>query len=80
MHLTDRMKAPTPPFFKKLRKIGILLTAVSAAIITAPVSLPAVLVTVAGYTAVAGTIVSAVSQLTTESDSARLQNKSGKGG
>ena len=49
-------------FFKKIRNIGLVLTAISGVIATAPISLPAVLVTVAGYLAVAGGIASAISQ------------------
>ena len=65
MHILERVNAPTPDFFKKLRNIGLLLAAISAAIIASPVALPAALVSVAGYLAVAGTVVSAVSQITT---------------
>lgn len=60
--LQRRLQAPTPPFFKKLRNAGLLLTAVGTAILTAPVSLPAVLTGIAGYLAVAGGIASAISQ------------------
>ena len=63
-----RMKAPTPRFFKKIRNIGLVLTAVSGVIATAPVSLPALLVSAAGYLAVAGGIASAVSQTAVRSD------------
>lgn len=62
------MKAPTPRFFKKIRNIGLVLTAVSGVIATAPVSLPALLVSAAGYLAVAGGIASAVSQTAVRSD------------
>jgi hypothetical protein len=65
----DRAKAPTPKFFKKLRNIGLVLAAISTAIITAPVALPAALVTAAGYVAVASGVVSAVSQITTTNES-----------
>lgn len=61
-----RAKAPTPRFFKKLRNIGLTLAAISAAIITAPIALPAAVVTVAGYVAVASGVISAVSQITVE--------------
>jgi hypothetical protein len=40
----------------------LVLTAVSGVLATAPISLPAVVVTVAGYLTVAGGIASAVSQ------------------
>ena len=65
MNIIQRAKAPTPLFFKTLRNIGIAVAAVGTAIITAPVSLPAVVVSVAGYLTVAGGVISAVSQITT---------------
>jgi ABC-type xylose transport system permease subunit len=64
MNLIDRVVAPTPAFFQKLRNIGLALAAISAAIISAPISLPAMVVTVAGYLAVAGSVLGAVSQIT----------------
>ena len=60
--IVERVQEPTPKFFKKIRNIGLVLTAISGVIATAPVSLPTVLVTVAGYLAVAGGIASAISQ------------------
>jgi uncharacterized membrane protein HdeD (DUF308 family) len=68
MKIVDRVQSPTPKFFKVLRNIGLVLLSVSGVIATAPVSLPAVIVTVSGYAAVAGGILSAVSQLTVESE------------
>ncbi|MEJ1934147.1 hypothetical protein WDZ92_28455 [Nostoc sp. NIES-2111] len=59
----NRAKTPPPPFFRKLRNIGVALAGISAAILTAPVTLPATLVTLAGYAAVAGGVLGAVSQL-----------------
>ncbi|MCW3161302.1 hypothetical protein [Chryseobacterium oryctis] len=58
----ERMQEPTPKFFKTIRNIGLLLTAVSGVIATAPISLPALVVTISGYLAVAGGIASAISQ------------------
>jgi hypothetical protein len=49
MNVVERAKAPTPKFFKVLRTIGLALLAVSGSIVAAPVALPAVVVTVAGY-------------------------------
>ena len=60
--IVERIQEPTPKYFKKIRNIGLVLTAISGVIATAPISLPAVLVTVAGYLAVAGGIASAISQ------------------
>jgi len=60
--------SPTPTFFQKLRYIGLALAAISGAIVAAPIALPAIVVTVAGYLAVAGTVVGAVSQITIPGD------------
>jgi len=62
MNVVQRVKAPTPKFFKVLRTIGLVLATASAAVLTAPVALPAAAVTVAGYVAVGGIVASAVSQ------------------
>ncbi len=64
MNVVERANAPTPKFFKVLRTIGLALLTVSGIVITAPVTLPAVVVSFAGYVAVAGSVLSAVSQLT----------------
>jgi hypothetical protein len=60
--VVKRMKKPTPKFFKKLRNIGLTMAAVSATVISAPIALPAVVMKMAGYLAVAGTVMSGVSQ------------------
>ena len=62
MKLTKRYTKKTPTFFRKLRNIGIALAATGGAILAAPISLPALLVTVATYLTVAGTVATAVSQ------------------
>jgi hypothetical protein len=62
MKIIDRYQKPTPSFFRKLRNIGIALAAAGGAIIAAPISLPAIVVTVATYLTVAGTVATAVSQ------------------
>ena len=63
-----RMLQPTPPFFKKLRNIGLGLTAVAAVIVAGPVAMPAVLIKMAGYLVVAGGVMTAVSQAATNND------------
>jgi len=65
MTIIKRVKAPTPKFFKVLRNIGLAMAAIGGTILAAPVALPVVLTTIGGYMAVAGGVVSAVSQLTT---------------
>jgi hypothetical protein len=68
MNLLERAVSPTPTFFQKLRNIGLVLAAISAAVISAPVALPAIITTIAGYLAVAGTVLSGVSQITVPED------------
>ncbi len=68
MNLIERAVAPTPTFFQKLRNIGLALAAISAAIMASPVALPTIVVTVAGYLAVAGSVLGAVSQITVPGD------------
>ncbi|HJU45872.1 MAG TPA: hypothetical protein VJ647_03765 [Chitinophagaceae bacterium] len=59
LSITERAKARTPKLFKTIRTIGIALAAVSGALLAAPVALPAIVTTIAGYLAVAGTGLSA---------------------
>ena len=61
-NLANRLSKPTPKFFRKLRNIGLALAAAGAAFIAAPISLPIILVKAAGYVALAGGVISAVSQ------------------
>lgn len=62
MNIVERYKKPTPKFFRTLRNIGIALATAGGTIIAAPIALPAAVVTVATYLAVAGTVATAVSQ------------------
>ncbi len=62
MKITQRVKSPTPKFFKKVRNIGLTIAAVGTTILAAPVSLPAIVIKIAGYLAVAGTVAGGVSQ------------------
>ncbi len=64
MNIFQRAAAPTPKFFKVLRNIGLIMLAISGAVMTSPISLPAAVITISGYVAVAGGIISAVSQVT----------------
>ncbi|NII29275.1 hypothetical protein HB364_29620 [Pseudoflavitalea sp. X16] len=68
-NIINRMQDKTPKFFKLLRNIGVTLLAVSAAVFAAPVELPKIINDIAGYVAVAGSVMGAVSQ------SAVLQEK-----
>lgn len=66
MNLVERAKSPTPKFFRVLRSIGLAILAISGSVIAAPVALPVAVVTVAGYAAVVGGVISAVSQITVD--------------
>ena len=68
MNVVERVKAPTPKWFKVLRTIGITLASVGGVILASPVALPAGIVTVAGYLLLGGSIVTAVSQTGVKSE------------
>jgi hypothetical protein len=67
--IRKRVVAKTPPFFQQLRNGALLVTGIATALLTAPVSLPAVVTTIAGYLVTAGSVATVISQLTTDSDS-----------
>lgn len=68
MNLIQRAGKRSPQFFRKLQRIAIACTAISAAILTAPVALPATLVTASGYLAAAGAVAATLSKLTVEGE------------
>ncbi len=68
MNIIKRAKAPIPKFFKVLRNIGLALATIGGTIVAAPIALPIAVNAVGGYLAVAGGVLSAVSQLTTIKD------------
>ena len=65
MTISNRLLAPTPSFFQKIRKWGLIIGGVGAAILAAPVALPSIIVAAGGYLAVAGTVAVSVSQAAT---------------
>lgn len=75
MTIVERYKKPTPKFFRILRNIGIALATAGGAIIAAPVSMPAIVVTVATYMTVAGTVATAVSQAVVTDQDDESSNK-----
>jgi hypothetical protein len=62
LNIAERVKAPTPKWFKILRTIGIALASVGGVIIASPIALPIGLVSAAGYLVLGGSIISVVSQ------------------
>ena len=68
MTLKKRIQSPTPTFFKQLQKWGIIVAALGGSLLAAPAAMPAVLIKIGGYLAVAGAVTTAVSQAATEQD------------
>jgi len=68
MSILDRFTSPTPSFFTTLRNIGLALAAAGTAVLGAQELLPGLLVKIAGYIVVAGSVMSAVSQATVTRD------------
>lgn len=62
----ERWNSKTPKFWKKVQKIGVACGIVGAALVSAPIALPAAIVSVSGYLIVAGSLTAALSQLTKE--------------
>jgi hypothetical protein len=60
--VVKRMKRRTPKFFKTVRNAGLTLAGVGAAILAAPVALPAIVLQIGGYLTLAGTVAGMVSQ------------------
>lgn len=62
MNLIERYKKPTPSFFRRLSNIGIVIASTGAIILTAPVAFSALIITIAGYLTVAGTVITTISE------------------
>ena len=62
--ITRRMTGETPVFWKKLRTLMLTIGGVSGAILMAPVAIPAVIITVAGYGLAIGSVGTVLSQMT----------------
>ena len=71
MSIKQRWCAKTPKFWSKVQKISIIIGAVAGVIISAPIALPAVVVTLSGYAITAGTVAATLSQLTIEDNDQR---------
>lgn len=66
MTISERFKAQTPKFWKKVQKLGLTLGAIGGVIIASPIALPAAVISVAGYMVVAGGVTATLSQLTVQ--------------
>ena len=66
MTVKHRWNSKTPDFWKKVQKVAIAAGAAAGALLVAPITLPAIVITAAGYIVTAGTVAAALSQLTVE--------------
>jgi len=66
--IKKRITSATPKFFRVLRTVGLCLASAGTALLAAPVALPVGVLTVAGYLAVAGGVMTAVSQAAVEGE------------
>ena len=71
MSIAQRWNAPTPKFWKRVQQASITVGAIAGVILAAPITLPAAVITVAGYVATAGTVAATLSQLTVETNEQR---------
>jgi hypothetical protein len=69
----NRLSQPTPKYFRKIRNIGLLLAGIGTAIVTLPVSLPAIVVTVATYGIAVGTSISTIASLVKKIENDELE-------
>lgn len=60
--LVNRIGLPTPRFFQKIRNVALGAAALGASILAAPVALPAILLKIATYLTIAGSVAGSVSQ------------------
>ena len=70
LSLLDRVALPSPLFWKKVSAVGKAIGALGLVLVTAPVALPAAVVSVAGYLVLAGSLTAGLSALTVEQDAA----------
>lgn len=64
--LKDRIKAPTPKFWKNVRKISLIVVGIGTTLATLPVSLPVAIAAIPTYLIVGGTVGASLAQLTKE--------------
>ena len=62
MKITDRLKAPTPKYWRIVRNIAAACATVGTIIATAPVALPVGIITAGGYIAFGGTLLATFAQ------------------
>jgi hypothetical protein len=68
MNIVERLSSPTPPLFKKLRTIGVVIGVVGGALATAPIALPVAIVSLSGYLITIGSVMTAVSSVAVDDE------------
>lgn len=72
--IIQRVLAPTPIFFKKLRTAGAILAGVSSAILLSKGTMPLIIKQIAGYMDVAAGMLIAVSQMAVEDNAKHIED------
>ncbi len=62
MSILERLKAPTPKFYRVLRNLGLCLAAAGGVLVATPIAIPVAIVTFGGYLIVAGSVATAIAQ------------------
>ena len=66
LSLLDRVALPSPTFWRKISAVGKALGGLGLVLVTAPVALPAAVVSVAGYLVLVGSLTAGLAALTVE--------------
>lgn len=64
-----RLTNPSPSFFKKIGRIGLIATAIGGVLVLPGIAIPAAIVPIGGYLITAGLVAAAVSKVTVSDDS-----------
>lgn len=64
--LLQRIMAPVPKFFQRMKMLGLILAAIGGVLVAAPYEIPLALVNIGGYLIVAGAVATAVAQTAVE--------------
>ncbi|MGE7775972.1 hypothetical protein ACQKLP_14685 [Chitinophaga sp. NPDC101104] len=62
MKIAERLIAPTPPFFQKVRTIGLLMVVISACVSGTPCDFPEAINEIIREMAITGTVMAGLSQ------------------
>jgi len=66
MKIKDRIRKKSPKLFQRITNVCVVVGAVGGVLLSAPISLPVAITSLAGYMVVAGSIGASVSKLTVE--------------